>query len=74
MWRNSHRSWGTAPADKPKYAFATIYESDASNADVHGGTVAAPLVGKVLREVFRDETKETKAKKKKKASKKRKKK
>lgn len=57
---------GFAPADKPKYAFAALYESDASNADVHGGTVAAPLIGKVLREVFKDEAKETKVKKKKK--------
>ncbi|WP_049975739.1 penicillin-binding protein 2 [Chthoniobacter flavus] len=56
---------GFAPADKPKYAFAVVYESDVSNAEVHGGTVAAPLIGKVLREVFKDEAKEKKAKKKK---------
>ncbi len=56
---------GFAPADKPKYAFASLFESDVSNAEVHGGTVAAPLVGKVLREVFKDETKDKKAKKKK---------
>jgi penicillin-binding protein 2 len=57
---------GFAPADKPKYAFAAIYESDVSNAEVHGGTVAAPLVGKVLREVLKEEPKEDKKKKKKK--------
>ena len=57
---------GFAPADKPKYACAALYESDASNADVHGGTVAAPLVGKVLREVFKDAGKEQKKGKKKK--------
>ncbi len=57
---------GFAPADKPKYAFAAIYESDVSNAEVHGGTVAAPLVGKVLREVLKEETKEDKKKRKKK--------
>jgi penicillin-binding protein 2 len=56
---------GFAPADKPKYAFAALYESDLSNAEVHGGTVAAPLIGKVLREVFKEEPKEKKAKKKK---------
>lgn len=56
---------GFAPAEKPKYAFAVVYESDVSNADVHGGTVAAPLIGKVMREVFKDEAKEKKAKKKK---------
>jgi penicillin-binding protein 2 len=57
---------GFAPADKPKYAFAAIYESDVSNAAVHGGTVAAPLVGKVLREVFKSESKEEKKKRNKK--------
>jgi penicillin-binding protein 2 len=57
---------GYAPADKPKYAFAAVYESDASNSDdVHGGSHAAPLIGKVLREVFKDEAKEKKGKKKK---------
>lgn len=57
---------GFAPADKPKYAFAAIYESDVSNNSVHGGTVAAPLIGKVLREVFKSEGKTEKPKKKKK--------
>jgi penicillin-binding protein 2 len=57
---------GFAPADKPKYACAALYESDVSNAEVHGGTVAAPLVGKVLREVFKDASKESKKVKKKK--------
>ena len=57
---------GFAPADKPKYAFAALYESDLSNSEVHGGTVAAPLIGKVLREVFKDPSKEKKGNKKKK--------
>ena len=57
---------GFAPADKPRYAFAALYESDVSNNSVHGGTVAAPLIGKVLREVFKNEGKAEKAKKKKK--------
>jgi penicillin-binding protein 2 len=62
---------GFAPADKPKYAFAAVYESDASNSDdIHGGTHAAPLIGKVLREVFKDEAKETKKSKKKSGDKK----
>jgi penicillin-binding protein 2 len=61
---------GFAPADKPRYAFAALYESDVRNADdAHGGTVAAPLIGKVLREVFRNEAKDAKeARKKKKKS------
>jgi len=57
---------GFLPADKPKYACAALYESDVSNAEVHGGTVAAPLIGKVFREVYKDASKETKKGKKKK--------
>jgi penicillin-binding protein 2 len=56
---------GFAPAEKPRYAFATIFESDVANNDVHGGTVAAPLVANVLKELFKDELKAKKAKKKK---------
>lgn len=56
---------GFAPADKPKYAFAALYEGDANNDDVHGGTYAAPLIGRVLKEVFKDVKKEKKKKKKK---------
>ena len=58
---------GFAPADKPKYAFAALYEGDAKLDDVHGGTQAAPLIGKVMRELFKEEPKE-KAKKKRKGS------
>ncbi len=55
---------GFAPADKPKYAFAVVYESDVANADdAHGGTSAAPLIGKVMREVFKELPKEKKKKK-----------
>ena len=46
---------GFAPADDPKYAFAVVYEGDVNNDDVHGGTVAAPLVGKVLNELFKND-------------------
>ncbi len=59
---------GFAPAENPQYAFAAVYESDVRDAsDVHGGTHAAPLIGKVLREVYKNEAKSAKAKKKKKA-------
>jgi penicillin-binding protein 2 len=54
---------GFAPADDPKYAFAVVYEGDAGLADIHGGTVAAPLVGKVLRELFKDDKPDKKKKK-----------
>ncbi|MEO6052750.1 MAG: penicillin-binding protein 2 [Chthoniobacterales bacterium] len=43
---------GFAPADKPQYAFAAVYEGDPNDNKVHGGTHAAPLIGKVLREIF----------------------
>src|SRR5262245_24955004 len=56
---------GFAPADKPKYAFAAVYEGEPDNDDVHGGTQAAPLVGKVLREIYKEEKKPKKGKKKK---------
>ncbi len=48
---------GFAPADKPKYAFAAVYEGEANNDDVHGGTQAAPLIGNVLRQLFKKEPK-----------------
>lgn len=56
---------GFAPADKPKYAFAALYEGEPDRDDVHGGTQAAPLVGKVLREIYKNEKrgKKTKGKK-----------
>ena len=56
---------GFAPVDKPKYAFAALYEGDAKNDDVHGGTQAAPLIGKVLRDLFKEEPKEKEKKRKK---------
>lgn len=59
---------GFAPAEKPRYAFAALYEGEANNSDVHGGTFAAPLIGNVLREVFKEEPKETGKKRKKKAA------
>ena len=61
---------GFAPADKPRYAFSVVFESDAKNSDdVHGGTVAAPLIGKVMRQLFKEEPveKEKKPPRKKKA-------
>ena len=53
---------GFAPAENPKYAFSVVYEGDAGLSDVHGGTVAAPLIGKVMREVFKGQKPETKKK------------
>ena len=45
---------GFAPADAPKYAFAALYES-APGEKAHGGAVAAPMIGDLLREVFKAE-------------------
>jgi penicillin-binding protein 2 len=42
---------GFAPAHHPEYAFACVCEGDKEDA-VSGGATAAPIVGKVLREVF----------------------
>jgi len=70
--REQTAAWfaGVAPIDKPKYAFAALYESEVANSDdVHGGSHAAPLIGKVLRELFKDESKPAKKGAKKKAGK-----
>ena len=44
---------GYAPADKPRYAFAALYEGEANNDDIHGGTYAAPLIGRTLGDGFK---------------------
>ncbi len=46
---------GYAPRDEPRYAFAAIYEGGL-NEDPHGGSHAAPLVSKLLKEVQKIET------------------
>jgi penicillin-binding protein 2 len=43
---------GFCPAHNPKYAFAVVYEGEAG-VSTHGGTVCAPLVGKVMKELFK---------------------
>lgn len=53
---------GFAPAEKPKYAFAAVYEGKPGNDDVHGGSHAAPMVARVLREILKPEPKEKKGK------------
>ncbi|MEK0446421.1 MAG: penicillin-binding protein 2 [Verrucomicrobiota bacterium] len=45
---------GFAPAEGPRVAFAALYEGEANDNDVHGGTNAAPMIGMVLREYFKD--------------------
>ena len=44
---------GFLPAEKPQYAFAALYESEVGS-KAHGGTVAAPMIGKIFKEVYKD--------------------
>ena len=45
---------GYVPAEKPQYAFAALYEGDVG-VKAHGGTVAAPMIAQVLKEVYKGE-------------------
>ena len=63
--RNAAWFAGYAPADKPKYAFAAVYEGDVGKS-AHGGEYAAPMIGEVLRELFKTEPKPKSKKSKKK--------
>jgi len=54
--RNAAWFAGYAPAEKPKYAFAAVYEGEVGKS-THGGDYAAPMIGQVLRELFKDESK-----------------
>ena len=47
---------GFLPANEPKYAFAALYEGEPGDQSVHGGSHAAPLVGKVFRELYASKT------------------
>lgn len=59
--RERNAAWfaGFAPADKPKYAFAALYESEPGQS-AHGGDYAAPMMGKIMRELFKDQSKSKK--------------
>jgi penicillin-binding protein 2 len=59
---------GFVPANEPRYAFAVVYEGEANNDDVHGGTQAAPIVGRVLKEIYKEEKKAKKGSRKKPAA------
>ena len=53
----SRTAWwfaGFAPADKPQYAFASLVEGDPSDKR-HSSETAVPIVGKVLREIYKNE-------------------
>lgn len=57
QWHNNRTvAWfaGFAPAEGPRLAFAVVYEGDPDRNDVHGGSHAAPMIGKVLKEFFKN--------------------
>lgn len=43
---------GFVPADNPQFAFAALYEGEPNDNSVHGGSHAAPLIGKVFKAVY----------------------
>lgn len=43
---------GFVPAEHPQYAFAALYEGDPGDNTIHGGSHAAPLIRKVLHEIY----------------------
>jgi penicillin-binding protein 2 len=44
---------GFVPAEHPRYAFAALYESEVGS-NVHGGSAAAPMIGQILRDIFKE--------------------
>ena len=44
---------GFVPLDRPQYAFAALVEGDAGDRSAHGGVLAAPMIGKIFREVYK---------------------
>lgn len=43
---------GFLPAQNPQFAFAALYEGTPNDDSIHGGSHAAPLIGKVFKEYF----------------------
>lgn len=43
---------GFMPAEDPEYAFAAVYEGEPNDNSVHGGTHAAPLIGKAFKKIY----------------------
>jgi penicillin-binding protein 2 len=46
---------GFAPADKPQYAFAALYEGEVGS-KVHGGSAAGPMIASVLKQLYKEPT------------------
>ncbi len=51
---------GYVPAEHPQYAFAALYEGDVGST-VHGGSAAAPMIGRILRQVYGEREESEKA-------------
>src|SRR3954465_5010836 len=51
---------GFVPAEKPQYAFAALYEGDVGS-KAHGGSAAAPMIGMIFKDVYRENVKKRKA-------------
>lgn len=51
---------GFLPAEAPQYAFSAVYEGEPNDNSVHGGSHAAPLIGKVFRQVLNASDKNSK--------------
>lgn len=43
---------GFIPAENPQYAFAALYEGEPNDNSVHGGSHAAPIIGKLFKQVY----------------------
>lgn len=50
---------GFVPARRPSMAFAALYEGDVG-ADVHGGSHAAPMIGMILKDIYKEKDNENK--------------
>lgn len=43
---------GFIPAENPQYAFAALYEGEPNDNTVHGGSHAAPIIGKLFKQIY----------------------
>lgn len=43
---------GFLPAENPQYAFAAVYEGEPNDNSVHGGSHAAPIIGKLFKQIY----------------------
>ena len=54
QWGQRTAAWfaGFIPADEPQYAFAALYEGEPNDNTVHGGSHAAPIIGKFFKQIY----------------------